>query len=110
MPAVTRPHRTDVEPPLGSARDSDAESAVHEFRIANASPSIENMEKLRFSSCFTPSAARWSTSAMLLRRRPVLPAESLRARDMLAPSVAERVQAEGGGRQADFSLSCAPGS
>lgn len=33
-------------------------SAVHEFRMANAKPSIDSGEKFRFSSCWTPRAAR----------------------------------------------------
>ena len=80
MPAVIRPQRREVEPPLGKASDIDAESAVHVFRIAKASPSIENNEKFRLSSCFTPRAARWSVSAMVLLRRPV----ELRRRSIVA--------------------------
>lgn len=38
---------TLVEPPLGSARESEAERAVHEFRMAKARPSIDKKEKLR---------------------------------------------------------------
>lgn len=30
--------------------------------MANANPSMDNGEKFRRSSCFTPSAARWSSS------------------------------------------------
>ena len=40
IPAVIKPHITDVGPPLGSARDRDADRAVHEFKMAKASPSI----------------------------------------------------------------------
>ena len=86
IPAVMRPHSTDVEPPLGSARDSDAESAVHVFKMAKASPSIEVLEKLRLSSCFTPNAARWSASAILLLRRPVEPLELRRRWSILSQS------------------------
>lgn len=35
IPAVIRPQRMAVEPPLGNASDNEAESAVHEFKIAN---------------------------------------------------------------------------
>ena len=69
MPAVIRPQRIDVDPPLGKASDSEADNAVHEFKIANASPSIDRGEKFRFSSCLIPSAASWSASCTLLLRR-----------------------------------------
>lgn len=45
---------TDVGPPLGSARDRDADRAVHEFRIAKASPSIASGLKWRLSSALWP--------------------------------------------------------
>jgi hypothetical protein len=76
MPAVISPHKTDVEPPLGNASESEADNAVQLLRIAKANPSIENILKFRLSSCLTPRAARWSTSAMLLLRRPALAAEA----------------------------------
>ena len=44
------PQRTEVGPPLGRARDKLAASAVHEFRIAKARPSIANGEKFLLSS------------------------------------------------------------
>jgi hypothetical protein len=50
IPAVKRPQMTEVEPPLGKASESDIESAVQEFRIANASPNMDTSEKLRFNS------------------------------------------------------------
>ena len=82
IPAVIRPHSTDTDPPLGSASESEADSAVHEFKIAKASPSIDKGEKLRLSSCLWPSAARWSASGMLLRLasplRPKLMIEDFR--------------------------------
>lgn len=46
-PAVTSPHRTDVGPPDGNASDKEAARAVHEFKIANARPSMPTKEKLR---------------------------------------------------------------
>lgn len=68
-PAVTRPQMTEVDPPLGKARDRLAESAVQEFKIANASPSIDNMEKLRCSSCLWPRPANAAASASMLALR-----------------------------------------
>lgn len=62
-PAVHRPQITEVDPPEGKARLIDVESAVQELRMANARPSIDNGEKFRFSSCWIPKAARWSSSA-----------------------------------------------
>jgi len=50
MPAVTKPHNTATGPPEGKASDRDAASAVQEFRMAKAMPSIERGEKWRFSS------------------------------------------------------------
>ncbi len=41
---------TEVDPPLGSASESEDESAVQELRMANARPSIDNKEKLRCNS------------------------------------------------------------
>ncbi|KAK0935480.1 hypothetical protein LTR29_012953 [Friedmanniomyces endolithicus] len=70
-PAVIKPHMTDVGPPLGKARDSEAESAVQEFKMAKAKPSMDNGLKLRRSSCLTPSAARWASSARTLCLPPV---------------------------------------
>ena len=62
MPAVSRPQITDDGPPLGSARDMDTESACHESRMANASPSSEMKEKFRRSSGSCPSAMTWASS------------------------------------------------
>ncbi|TKA40471.1 hypothetical protein B0A54_09420 [Friedmanniomyces endolithicus] len=62
---------TDVGPPLGKARDNEAESAVHEFKMAKAKPSMDNGLKLRRSSCLTPSAAKWASSARTLCLPPV---------------------------------------
>jgi hypothetical protein len=65
MPAVTRPHRTLVEPPEGKASPKEAESAVHELRMAKAKPSIDKGEKFLLSSCFLPMAAScWSSGAV----------------------------------------------
>lgn len=50
-------------PPLGKAREREADNAVQELRIANASPSIDSGEWWRRSSCFTPRAARCASSA-----------------------------------------------
>ena len=50
MPAVINPQRTDVGPPLGKASDSEVANAVHEFKMANAKPSIASGEKVRFNS------------------------------------------------------------
>ncbi len=54
IPAVIKPHITDVGPPLGSARDREADRAVHEFRMAKASPSIARGLKWRLSSALWP--------------------------------------------------------
>jgi len=59
------PQSTDVGPPLGNAKDKLAASAVHELRIAKASPSIARGEKLRFNSPLWPRAASWAASASL---------------------------------------------
>lgn len=69
MPAVTSPQSTLVEPPEGRARLREAESAVHELRMAKAKPSMLNGEKWRLSSCFLPMAASCSSSwtALFLR-------------------------------------------
>lgn len=50
IPAVMRPQRTLVEPPDGSASPSEDESAVQEFKMAKASPSIDRRLKVRLSS------------------------------------------------------------
>lgn len=62
-PAVINPQSTEVGPPLGRARDNDVASAVHEFRMANAKPSIASGENVRFSSWVCPSWARCSASS-----------------------------------------------
>ena len=67
-PAVTRPQMTLVLPPLGKASEREADSAVQEFKMAKARPSMESGEKFRLSSCFTPSAARCSSSRATLAR------------------------------------------
>lgn len=68
MPAVTRPQSTLVDPPDGNARLNEAESAVHEFRMANARPSMDKKLKFLFNSCFLPSAAScWSSCAAASR-------------------------------------------
>ena len=74
-PAVINPQITDVGPPLGRASDRLADNAVHEFKMAKASPSIESMEKFLCSSCLWPIEARaTASSAMLdLRRESFLP-------------------------------------
>lgn len=41
IPAVTKPHITELGPPLGKASDNEALNAVHELRIAKASPNID---------------------------------------------------------------------
>lgn len=41
IPAVSNPQMTLVEPPEGNARPSEDDSAVQEFKIANAKPSID---------------------------------------------------------------------
>lgn len=66
-PAVTKPQSTLVDPPDGNASPMEAESAVHELRMAKARPSIANGEKFLFSSCFLPRAASSWSSATLLR-------------------------------------------
>lgn len=53
---------TDVGPPEGNASDKDAERAVHEFKIANAKPSMARGEKCRFNSALWPRAAKWASS------------------------------------------------
>ena len=63
MPAVMRPHITDVGPPEGNASDKDAERAVHEFRMAKAKPSMASGEKCRFNSALWPRAAKWASSS-----------------------------------------------
>ena len=62
IPAVIKPQMTDVGPPLGRARESEADSAVQELRMANASPSMASGEKLRLSSALWPRDARWRSS------------------------------------------------
>lgn len=62
-PAVIKPQRTEVGPPLGKARDRDVASAVQEFRMANAKPSIASGENVRFNSWVCPRAARCSASS-----------------------------------------------
>lgn len=57
-PAVTSPQMTEIGPPEGRAKLIDVDNAVHEFRIANASPSMDRGEKFRFNSCWIPKAAR----------------------------------------------------
>lgn len=52
-------------PPLGRAKDILAPRAVQELRIAKARPSMENMEKFRFSSCVTPSPASIAASSWI---------------------------------------------
>lgn len=69
IPAVTRPQMTDVGPPLGKASDRLADSAVHEFRMANASPSMESMEKFLCNSCLWPIAANAAASSAMLDLR-----------------------------------------
>lgn len=68
-PAVTRPHTTLVEPPLGNASDIEADSAVHELRIAKANPNIDIGEKLLLSSPLWPRASSCSSSALLASYR-----------------------------------------
>ena len=81
IPAVTRPHITEVGPPAGKARDKEADSAVQEFRMAKARPSMllhahqvslgkippgqwpHRVEKFRLSSALWPSAANWALSS-----------------------------------------------
>ena len=47
IPAVTRPQSTESGPPEGSASDREEASAVHELRIAKASPNIDHFENCR---------------------------------------------------------------
>ena len=54
IPAVIKPQMIEVGPPEGKASDRDADRAVHEFRIAKASPSIASGLKWRFSSALWP--------------------------------------------------------
>lgn len=63
MPAVISPQRTEVGPPLDNARDNDVAKAVHEFRMANAKPSIASGENVRFNSGACPRAASCSASS-----------------------------------------------
>lgn len=65
IPAVMNPHITLVDPPEGSARDSEAESAVHEFKMAKASPSIDRKEKFLSSSPLCPRASSCNSSAVV---------------------------------------------
>lgn len=51
---VTRA-RTAIGPPEGSARDSDAANAVHEFRIAKDNPNIVHLENCRSKDWAWPS-------------------------------------------------------
>jgi hypothetical protein len=67
-----RPQITLVDPPLGSARERDAESAVQEFRIANANPSIASGEKFRLNSPLWPRLANWRSSALLFSFGPMV--------------------------------------
>ena len=70
MPAVIKPQITDVGPPLGSARDRDADRAVQEFRIAKASPSIASGLKWRLSSALWPiDACKMLQSVLVLNGR-----------------------------------------
>lgn len=69
-PAVIKPQMTDVGPPLGRAREREADNAVHELRMAKASPSIDNGEKCRCNSCLTPRDAKCSSSFINEARRP----------------------------------------
>lgn len=59
-----------VLPPEGRASVRLEDNAVQVFKMANARPSIDKVEKLRRSSCLMPMAASWPSSAMLLWRRP----------------------------------------
>jgi len=67
MPAVTSPQMTLVEPPDGKASPIDDDSAVHEFKMAKASPSIDKRLKLRFNSPLCPSACNWASSSRVCR-------------------------------------------
>ena len=44
IPAVAKPQMTDTVPPLGKARDRDADKAVQVFRMVNARPNMANGE------------------------------------------------------------------
>ena len=77
-PEMTNPHRTADGPPDGRAIDKVADSAVHEFKMANARPSIDlqrvrcedvrqgeglySFVWFRFSSGLCPSARSWALS------------------------------------------------
>lgn len=67
MPAVTSPQMTLVEPPDGNASPIDDESAVHEFKMAKASPSMDRRLKLRFNSPLCPRACNWASSSSVCR-------------------------------------------
>ena len=54
---------TAIGPPDGRANESEAARAVHELRIANASPSIVHFENCRSKDCSWPSWASRSASA-----------------------------------------------
>lgn len=64
-PAVTNPQMIVAGPPLGRPIERLAASAVQEFRIEKARPSIAKKEKLR-SSCWSwPRAASCAASLAL---------------------------------------------
>ena len=54
---MINPHITDVGPPLGRARDKDADRAVQEFKMAKARPNMAKGVKWRLSSALWPMAA-----------------------------------------------------
>jgi hypothetical protein len=62
-PAVINPQSTEVGPPLDNDKDNEVASAVHEFRMANAKPSIASGEKVRFNSWVCPRAASCRASS-----------------------------------------------
>ena len=62
IPAVTRPQITELGPPLGRANDIEAESAVHELRIANPIPNIDKKEKFRSRTGSWPRANSCASS------------------------------------------------
>ena len=62
IPDVTRPQMTELGPPLGKAKDIETDNAVHEFKIANARPSILRKEKFRSSTGVCPKAISWASS------------------------------------------------